>query len=399
MIDKDRQILVVDDIGPARQTVINILQVLGYKNSIEAGNGRHAWEQLQANENVGLVISDWKMPEMNGIDLLYMVRNDPRWRDIPFFLVTSKSETEDVAQATDMGATGYMVKPLNIHTLREKLESLSQETPSANLKKIIARAQEMSEQSKFDKAKALLVNFLNENPDFESRVLFEIGLILEQEGNWIDAEKIADKALKKNPDMSRALFLKARTQGMQNKWNQAIETMHKALEINSRNSDYLIFMGMAYLEIMNLVQARSRFMMALNTFPKDINLKQTIWNTYLKYGLVEQVQIDFGAVLFESLTADTLNNMAVVLRKKNMLREALAVYKQALKKDTENPRILFNMATAYFKKDNKFAASKHLKRALDIKPDFTEASELLESIADQEGDQRDRINDDQEEAE
>ncbi len=380
MLGKDQLILVVDDIGPARQTILNILNVLGYKNTIQAADGRQAWEQLESHENVGLVISDWKMPQMSGIELLARVRSDLRWKNLPFFLVTSKSESEDVAQATDIGATGYMVKPLNLPILKNKLETLSGKTQGESLKETVVRAGMYRDKKDLEKAKTLLFSFLKENPDFESRICLEIGLILEEEGLWAEAERISERALKQSPEMSRALFLKARMQGMQGKWEQSIKTMQDALNINPRNAEFLIYQGTACLHLKNLVQAKSKFMTALNIYPKDMDLKQTVWNTYLKHGLVEQVQIDFGAVLFESLTPETLNNMAIILRKKNMLRDALLVYKQALKKDRDNPRILYNIASAYSKEGNKTIARKYLQKALEIKPDFNEALQLLENL-------------------
>src|SRR6056297_645473 len=124
MLDKDSCILVVDDIQPARETVLNILRVLGYKRIQEAVNGEEALQVLENNTGIKLVISDWKMPRMNGAELLRRMRSRPELEDIPFLFLTSKSETEDVAQACDLGVTEYMVKPLEVDVLLEKLKHL-----------------------------------------------------------------------------------------------------------------------------------------------------------------------------------------------------------------------------------------------------------------------------------
>lgn len=380
MFTEQDTILVVDDVEPARQTVINILRVLGYQQTEEAATGQEAWEKLQAGSKAVLIISDWKMPGMSGVELLKNVRADEKLKDLPFFLVTSKSEMEDVAQASDLGASGYMVKPLNIQVLKSKMQSLVKETPAAVLKKLLAQTQQEVEQGGFDKAKLLLLDFLKKNPDFKSRILLELGLIMELEAKWDEAEKMTDSALKMNPEMTRAWFLKARIRGAQSDWEKAAECIAKAIELSPRNSDFLMFQGRIFLEMKNFPKARSSFMTVVNSFPRDMELKQKIWNTYLDYGFVEQVQVDFGAILFESLTIDTLNNMAVALRRENRLQEAILVYKQALKKEPGNAKILYNAAMAQAKSGNPAAALKYLEKAIEIEPDFNEASELLASL-------------------
>ncbi|MFW5730062.1 MAG: response regulator [Desulfonatronovibrionaceae bacterium] len=380
MFTEKHAILVVDDVEPARHTVINILRVLGYQQTEEAATGQEAWEKLQAKPDVGLVISDWKMPGMSGVELLKKVREEDRLKDLPFFMVTSKSEKEDVAQAFDLGATGYMVKPLNIQVLKSKMESLFKETPARVLKKLLVQTQEKVQNGDFLKAKLLLLDFLKKNPDFKPRIFLELGLIMELEAKWDEAEKMADSALKMNPEMTRAWFLKARIRGVHADWEKAAQCIGKAIELNPRNADFLMFQGRVYLEMKNFPRARSSFITLLNAFPRDMELKQKIWNMYLDFGFVEQVQVDFGAILFESLSIDTLNNLAVALRKKDLLKESLLVYKQALKKEPNNSKVLYNAAMAQSKAGNPAVALKYLERAIDITPDFNEASELLATL-------------------
>ncbi|WP_051617281.1 tetratricopeptide repeat protein [Desulfonatronovibrio hydrogenovorans] len=380
MLNGDLHVLVVDDIGPARQTVVNILRVLGCKNTVEAGNGHEAWEILSQRNDIGLVISDWKMPRMNGIDLLIRVRENQQTKNLPFFLVTSKNESEDVALASDWGVNGYMVKPLSLAVLREKLESLAEDTPGRILNQVLSQCREKYYQGHFDQAEELLTDLLKKQPVLESRVLYELGQVNEMQGKDKEAEEYADRAISLNPDMSRAWFLKARILGRRNNWKEALGWIEKAVRISPHNNEYLLFRGEAFLKLKDFAKAKASYITALNNAPKDDELKQTIWNTYLSHGYVDQVQKDLGAVLYESLTADTLNNLAVALRKGGLNKEAILVYKQALRKEKNNPKILYNAAVAQLKAGSSDVAERYLQKALEVRPDFTEARELMSTI-------------------
>lgn len=380
MLSNEDYILIVDDIGPARQTVINILKVIGYPNVVEAVNGREALEKIQSNQDIRLIISDWKMPVMSGIDLLTQVRNSDKGANLPFLLLTSRNDVEDVALASDLGVTGYMVKPLDIKTFKNKIESLTALTPASNMKEAIEEKNRLCAESKFREAGNLLLEFLQTNPEFESRICFEIGLILEQEYKWAEAQKMAERALKKNPVMARAWHLMARLQGYQKNWDLALKNIQEAIDLSGQNIDYRIFQGQAYLAGKQFIQARASFTTALNLAPKDSELKELICSIYLELDLINQFIKDFEAVLFPSLSGDTLNNMAVAMRKKGNLDDALALYKQALKKDKDNPKILYNAAAAQDKAGNKAAALKYLTRALQIKPEFYEADTMLSRL-------------------
>ncbi len=115
MLDKSLPVLVVDDIQAARATIVNILKVLGFKQILEAANGEEAREIILAQGNkMQLVISDWKMPYMDGLELLRWIRREEKFKHLPFIFVTSKGEKEDIALASDEGIEGYLLKPVTI---------------------------------------------------------------------------------------------------------------------------------------------------------------------------------------------------------------------------------------------------------------------------------------------
>ncbi|MBT8763685.1 tetratricopeptide repeat protein [Desulfohalobiaceae bacterium Ax17] len=381
MLDKGKPVLVADDIQPARETMVNILRVLGFKNIVQAANGEEAWELLQDNPDVELIISDWKMPRMDGVEFLRKLRRDSRWQDVPFLFVTSKSEREDVALASDLGISGYLVKPVTIGSFIEKLKKLDQDSSQNVWKEAFKGARRLGGEGKFDEAEHKLRELIEEFPALEPRIYLEIAHLYAQKENWYEAEKMAANALTVNPLMVRAWFFKAQMQGKQKRWEEAIETAKQALEISPKNTEYILFIGEAYLNINDLTKAREYFIMAINNDPKDNELKEIIWNTYLKYDLVQEVQADFGPLLFTSLTVDTLNNFALALRRQGSPQDALDVYKLALKKEPENQKILYNISVAYLNVNRTDSAIKYLQKAVQINPEFHQAQELLDKLS------------------
>lgn len=122
-VDKNMRILVIDDFQTMRRIIINLLRQLGFTNMAEADDGSTAWEKLQA-EHVDLIVSDWNMPKMTGMDLLRKVRADEKYKTTPFIMVTAEGKRENVIAAVQAGVSNYIVKPFNAATLKEKLSKV-----------------------------------------------------------------------------------------------------------------------------------------------------------------------------------------------------------------------------------------------------------------------------------
>lgn len=117
------KVLVVDDFATMRRIIKNILLQLGFKHILEADDGTTAWEVLN-KEKVDLIISDWNMPKMPGIELLKKVRADDRFKDIPFLMVTAEAQKENIVEAVKYRVSQYIVKPFTPETLQEKLKKI-----------------------------------------------------------------------------------------------------------------------------------------------------------------------------------------------------------------------------------------------------------------------------------
>ncbi|CAA7626873.1 response regulator [Magnetospirillum sp. UT-4] len=119
-VDKNMNVLIVDDYKTMLRIIRNLLKQLGFNNVDEATDGSMALQMLRVG-NYGLIISDWNMEPMTGLQLLREVRADPKLKAIPFIMVTAESKSENVIAAKEAGVSNYIVKPFNAETLKTKM--------------------------------------------------------------------------------------------------------------------------------------------------------------------------------------------------------------------------------------------------------------------------------------
>ncbi|GAB4394779.1 MAG: response regulator [Kiloniellaceae bacterium] len=122
-VDMSMPILIVDDYKTMLRIIRNLLKQLGFNNVDEATDGSAALQKLRDKE-YKLVISDWNMEPMSGMQLLTEVRADTKLKDLPFIMITAESKTENVIAAKEAGVSNYIVKPFNAATLKTKLSAV-----------------------------------------------------------------------------------------------------------------------------------------------------------------------------------------------------------------------------------------------------------------------------------
>jgi len=122
-MDKGMKILVVDDFPTMRRIVRSLLKELGFTNVEEAEDGQEALSKL-AGGGFEFVVSDWNMPNLNGLDMLKQIRADAAMKSLPVLMVTAEAKKDNIVAAAQAGANGYIVKPFTAATLEEKLNKI-----------------------------------------------------------------------------------------------------------------------------------------------------------------------------------------------------------------------------------------------------------------------------------
>lgn len=116
-------VLVVDDFQSMRRIIKNLLEQIGFTQIFEAKDGKSALAELSKRE-IGLIISDWNMAPMTGLELLQNIRSQDKLKSLPFIMVTAESKTDNVVAAKEAGVDNYIVKPFNAATLKSKIEAV-----------------------------------------------------------------------------------------------------------------------------------------------------------------------------------------------------------------------------------------------------------------------------------
>ena len=122
-VDKNMNVLIVDDYKTMLRIIENLLKQIGFKNIHQATDGGMALKVLREMP-MGLVISDWNMQPMTGLQLLKEVRADEKLKATPFIMITAESKTENVVAAKEAGVNNYIVKPFNAETLKQKISAV-----------------------------------------------------------------------------------------------------------------------------------------------------------------------------------------------------------------------------------------------------------------------------------
>jgi two-component system chemotaxis response regulator CheY len=115
--------LVIDDSSTIRKIIKNILKKIGFNNVLEASNGVEAWDIYQNNKDkINVILTDWNMPNMNGLELVKKIRNEDK--NIPIVMITTESGKKEVITALKAGVNNYIVKPFTPQVLKNKLEAI-----------------------------------------------------------------------------------------------------------------------------------------------------------------------------------------------------------------------------------------------------------------------------------
>ena len=125
MIDPSKHVLVVDDFATMRRIIIACLKEAGFQNIFEADDGKKGYALAESmTDSITLIVSDWNMPNMDGLDMLRAIKANPKTCHIPVLMVTAEAKKENILACAQAGASSYIVKPFTPETLAEKIKKI-----------------------------------------------------------------------------------------------------------------------------------------------------------------------------------------------------------------------------------------------------------------------------------
>ncbi len=385
MPNEKRAALVVDGVKISRDAVSTLLQSLGFNRVEEADNGQQAIEKLNKNKGISLVVSEWKQARLHGPDLLRQIRQDARFEHLPFIIVTSKSEAENVALAADLEVTHYLVKPVTADKLRRMIESLGADGHRDMLDRARRKAVLLENQGRLHEAEETLCRVADLYPFTLPRVQFERAVLHSRSGNDVRALELLDEALEAAPQLARAWQLKAGLLHGSGRTIEAEDAIGRAIAISPDNPRYHVQLACFHLDAGKPDKAKWSFMRALNTATRESLVLLDIFDAYAVRGAVAEALREFGPFLLARLDAKELNRIGLELRRQGHVMEAIDIYRRALIRFPDSRELTYNLAVALMRNNQLREALASLQRTLAIDPDFEKARDLLEDIRAQGG--------------
>jgi len=377
--DRSIRFLVVDDLPNMRKTIRNMLRYLGYENIEEADDGDTGLQKLMDNP-IDFVIADWVMPRISGIEMLRSAKEKSNIKDVPFLMVTAEVDAGQIVQAAETEVDGYIIKPFVARTLEEKIFSiLDRKNNPSDLQKLFMAAEAAKGKGEFSKALACLEKAKELSPQ-SARVRQAMGEIYEQQGFLDKAEDQYKEAATVNPQFVKVHQALGNLYEKKGEPEKAAKALEAAVEISPNNPDRLTSLGKLYLEQGNVEKADELFKSALKHDANNPDRHTAIGEAFLKAGLDDKAAESFQGSLGLKQDVNVYNRLGIALRRKGRFKEAIEEYKKALKVDSNDEVLYYNIGRAFMQDNNNASAAKAFRKALKIDPEFADAKKMLERL-------------------
>ena len=374
------KILIVDDKANMRRTMRNMLRLLGFNSFREADDGDNALQRLRA-EKFDFVICDWNMPRMNGLDVLREVKQDDRFKELPFLMVTAEVEEATVAESIEADVDGYVIKPLLPKTLEEKMfEILTKKLAPSPLETHLQVADVLLKARNYVAVHQELDKAARISPR-SPKLFYYRGLAFEAQGDLDRAEKAFAAARQLGPKFIKAHEKLAEILEKKGRQADMVEILKEVVRVSPKNADRQTKLGQALLADGRIQEAKKAFSFAISLEPDNYERKTAIGEVFLSHGLAQEAENAFKASI-ETNPDDVYvyNRLGIAFRRQKKFEEAIQYYLKALTIDPREENLLYNLARAYLGAHKPEPAVVALKKALEIEPEFKEARSLLAKI-------------------
>ncbi|MBI5556563.1 MAG: response regulator [Deltaproteobacteria bacterium] len=378
----DSNILIVEDNQAMRKMLESMLIELGYHNYCAAVNGLKAWDRIQDGD-VDIVLSDYLMPEMNGLELLRLIRQTRRFYDMPFIMITGADKRADFMRSIQAEVDYYIIKPPNIGLLEDLLKSVvaRQKNPS-EFDKLFSNGKYHYLNKEYDEA---LRHFeMASQARLESALPYYYqGLIYQQLGNEKKAELNFKKSLIIEDQFISSLLALADIYQTREDYANLANCLAKVTEILPDTFDVHIGLARACIRSGDIERARGHLSDAQQLAKNNADQLQEVLDCYIDAGLLDEADLLFGRKVQDDnheKTIHFLNRLGLRARKMRDFSKAKHFYMNCLRMDPQHKTVNYNLASLLFLQKDYEAAESYLKKIFRLYPDFPEAIELMDAI-------------------
>jgi len=374
-------ILIVDDIKSMRSIIKKTLRHLNIGREIYfAENGKSGLTILK-EKKVDLAIVDWKMPVMNGADMLDAIRNDPRTRDMPVLMITAESERDVVYEVAEIEVDAYLLKPLTPVMLESKIKAVVQKANDPGEATLsVRRAKVFEESGKLDLAIECQAKAVALKPK-ASRLKRNLGTLYGKKGLMDKMEKCLLEAAACNLQDAVTRHLLSRFYWEKEDWGKAVRYTCEVLSLTNRYNDHAIRVGTRLLAIKQNNLAVTLFSKLIGKLEKQLPVKENILDLCMENG-----EMGFAKILLRRLLEEFPSQHGLLF-KAGEVYEHLGDDDKALEyfltadKNMINPiQSKLRIARLYFKKEKIIQADDFIIQVLRMEPENEEAIELRRAI-------------------
>ena len=370
----DESLLAVDDQSQMRDMLRVMLRKNGYVNLNITESGKQALKHI-AQKPIDLVITDWNMPNMTGIELLKHIKGDPQLYAIPVMMVSDERASDKVLYAVEEGADGFLVKPFSENDLIKNIKlALAKNASTDAIKVKISEMRRLKLSKNYREALELGFEILK-NTKNQRVALMTCECLYQVEEFDKAIAMITDTDEKSRSSQHSNLLGKIHLSLGQ--YDQGILALEQAVRMNPLNYERKIDLAGAYFAAGRNEEAERVILSILSARPTDLELV-SIAQIYL-----DQDQMDkAGDCLKQTVdpikeTVPVFNNYAVALRRADRLEDATDIYLKCLKIDPESDVLHYNLAVLYAKSNKRKEAKDAAENALRLNPDNEYARDLL----------------------
>jgi tetratricopeptide (TPR) repeat protein len=376
---ENRSVILGVKMPKLRRTIKGIFKEIESLGIVEAESEYTILEALKnniQNKKFFLVI-DWDQPEGMGLNITREIRGNKKIENTPILVLTSESTEKHVGLASEVGVSGYLVKPFTPKALLEKFHNIIElrENPPEHVK-LILEGERLSDVGEYDEALAVYKRS-RELVD-SARIIVLLGEMLIHLGKTDEALKAFDEAIERNPTYLKAFVAAINLLIKEGRESEAIPYLEKAVFISPDNAERQAQLGSLYLSQGDKKSASTAFEAAIKL---DKNTSYEIGKGFLDMGELQKAEDAFRAYLkTDNDHLDTYNKLALSLKRMGNWQKAVEEYKIALTKYPNEEVLYYNMGKAFVEGGNRFEARECYDRATQINPHFKEAHEELRKL-------------------
>ncbi|RJP82473.1 MAG: response regulator [Desulfobacteraceae bacterium] len=379
MIDiYNMSVLIVDDMENMSKSIRGMMKVLDYGKKFKfAANGREAWNILK-KEPTDILITDWNMPVMTGVELLELIREDRQLRDMPVIMITAEANREIVAEAAEADIDSYLLKPLTVKTLGDRVSNIVEKANNPPpMIKHLRQAIQYEEAGNIDGAIEEAYQAMASDT-FSSRPARELGYFYFKKGDLQNAEKFYIKAAKMNKLDVIAFHRLGELYLQKNDVENAIKFLDRAMNISPRH----VSRGVSFGKI--LVQKNMKDK-AINVFKKVINLTDdplTLREDIAGFCMENEMYkyaADLLAFIVDQVPSrhDLILKIGHIYERLHDHEKAIHYLSQAENLMNEDVDIKISLAKIFMSLGQMFRAETKLRDVLELDPRNGEAKDLL----------------------